>query len=258
MRITCMIRSLTLGGAERQLTGLAVMLKAAGHDVEVLTYHEADFYARTLQEAGVTHTFIPKDGSSVGLERRITEHFKAWRPDVVIAFLTGPCVKACHVHKRFPHFRLIVSERNVNTWTGPHDLWRMLVFREADLIVTNSHAQEAYLRHRFPFIASRLRTIVNFVDTDAFSPAPGTSVIPGSSVIPGRPGSPQISDLWGVPDRESAQRRKSRKRYGCTVISRARSFSGSEKITPASFPRSRRPSASLKLSPSAFSRAGSI
>ena len=173
MRITCMIRSLTLGGAERQLTGLAVMLKDNGHDVEVLTYHEADFYAQTLQEAGVRHTFIAKDGSSARLERRIAEHFREWQPDAVIAFLTGPCVKACHVHKLYPHFRLIVSERNVNTWTGPHDLWRMLVFREADLVVTNSHAQESYLRRRFPFIAAKLRTIVNFVDTDAFMPATG-------------------------------------------------------------------------------------
>ena len=171
MKITCMIRSLTLGGAERQLTGLAVMLHEAGHEVEVLTYHEADFYARTLQEGCVQHTFIPKNGSSRSLERRIEVHFKEWRPDVVIAFLTGPCVKACHIHRRWPHFRLIVSERNVNTWTGPHDLWRMLTFREADLVVPNSHAQEAYIRRSFPFIAGKLRTIVNFVDTDLFCPA---------------------------------------------------------------------------------------
>ena len=48
MKICCIIASLRLGGAERQLAGLAAMLRRAGHDVEVITYRDGDFYASVL------------------------------------------------------------------------------------------------------------------------------------------------------------------------------------------------------------------
>lgn len=171
MKIICMIRSLCLGGAERQLAGLAVQLSEKGHDVEVLTYHEGDFYLDTLLKAGVRHTFIPKDRHIV---KKLAEHFEECRPDLVIAFLVGPSVKACKAKKYFSGFRLAVSERNVNTWTGPHDAWRFHIFSKADFIIPNSNAQAAWIRKHFPSCASKVRTIVNFVDTDAFTPAPTT------------------------------------------------------------------------------------
>lgn len=171
MRICCMIRSLCLGGAERQLAGLAVQLKQQGHDVEVLTYHEADFYKGQLDEAGVTHCFIPKTGGSRKLAREIAEHFRITKPDAVIAFLVGPSIKACLAKKYFPDFKLAVSERNVNLLAAPHDLFRFLMFRRADAIIPNSHAQEAFIRKHFPFCAPKLHTIVNFVDTEKFCPS---------------------------------------------------------------------------------------
>jgi len=167
MKIICLIRSLCLGGAERQLAGLAVQLSESGHEVEVVTYHEGSFYSDQLQKAGVSHTLIPKDRHIV---RKLADHFRAERPDLVIAFLVGPSVKACRAKRIFGDFKLAVSERNVNTWTGPHDFWRFRIFRNADFIIPNSNAQADWIRAHFPSCSSRIRTIVNFVDTDNFTP----------------------------------------------------------------------------------------
>lgn len=41
------------GGAERQFTGLAIMLKRMGYDVNVLAYHPNEGYREELEQVGV-------------------------------------------------------------------------------------------------------------------------------------------------------------------------------------------------------------
>ncbi len=50
MKIVCIIQALVMGGAERQLFGLAVQLKEKGHDVSVMTYRKGDFFRSYLEE----------------------------------------------------------------------------------------------------------------------------------------------------------------------------------------------------------------
>ncbi len=172
MKIICFTRSLALGGAERQITGLASMLSGAGHRVEVLTYRPDDFYAGFLDENGVGHTCIPKrNGWQIVSD--IVRHFKREKPDVVISFLSSANLKACRAHRRWPLFKLVVSERNVNLRYMPHDAFRFLAFREADVVVANSHTQEAFVRKHAPWLGGRLAAVVNFTDTDRFMPGKG-------------------------------------------------------------------------------------
>ncbi len=173
MTITCIISSLRLGGAERQLVGLAELLCKAGHAVEVLTYREGDFYAPELQRAGIRHTRITAAGGDLRLVRRIADHLKANHTDVVISFLVGANIKACLAHMIYPGFKLIVSERNCNTIMLPHDRFRFVLFRmEADAVVCNSFAQTAFVSRHCPGLRLKLETIPNFVDSSKFTPAP--------------------------------------------------------------------------------------
>ena len=48
MRIILFTDCLGAGGAQRQLVGLAVMLKEKGYDVKVATYYDSDFYKHNL------------------------------------------------------------------------------------------------------------------------------------------------------------------------------------------------------------------
>lgn len=171
MTVTCIISSLRLGGAERQLVGLAELLRKAGHDVEVLTYRDGDFYAADLAAAGVKHTRITPLGGDLRLVRQIADHLRFNATQVVISFLVGANIKACLARIIYPGFRLIVSERNCNTWMLPHDRFRFALFRtQADFVVCNSFAQTAFVSRHCPGLRLKLETIPNFVDSDRFTP----------------------------------------------------------------------------------------
>ena len=169
MRICCIIASLRLGGAERQLAGLACMLKAAGEDVEVLTYRDGDFYETVLDAGGVRHCFIPQRAGEAGLVRDIADHLKETGCETLISFLAGTNIKACLVKRLCPWLRLIVSERNCNTSFLPHDLLRFALYRRyADQVVCNSYAQSDFIRRHAPALRGRLYTIPNFTDLEYF------------------------------------------------------------------------------------------
>ena len=170
MKITCLIASLRLGGAERQLVGLATLLKQSGEDVDVVTYREGDFYEDELRSAGIRHTCIDSRGGDFRIVRRLAEHFRQNGSEVVISFLVGANIKACMAHIVYPGFKLVVSERNCNTSLLLHDIFRFTLYRmEADSVVCNSFAQTSFLIRHCPGLRLRLETIPNFVDFEKFA-----------------------------------------------------------------------------------------
>ena len=172
MRIICLTRHLKMGGLERQLAGLAVELNALGHDVQVVTYHRGDFFDGILDEHQIPHKIIPKGHFTAVSIIRLLRYFRTEQVDLVIAFGASAGRKACSVKLLWPHFRLIVSERNANRNQTLFDAYRMLIYRLADHIVCNSYSQADFLRIHFPAQAGKISTIVNFVDADTFQPAP--------------------------------------------------------------------------------------
>ena len=168
-----MIASLRLGGAERQLSGLAVLLKGEGHEVEVLTYRDGSFYESELAAAGVPHTFIKQRRGELTLVNDIAAHLKESGCEVLISFLAGTNIKACMVKALCPGLKLIVSERNCNTAIRLHDRLRFVQYkRHAWKVVCNSYAQTEFIRSHAPALTGRLYTIPNFTDLDKFSPGP--------------------------------------------------------------------------------------
>lgn len=171
MKICCMIASLRMGGAERQLAGLAAQLRAAGEEAEVLTYRDGDFYAAELAEAGVPHTRIASDGGDPAIVERIASHLKDSGCELLISFLAGTNIKACMVKKLRPGLKLIVSERNTNRSLLPHDIFRFMMYRQADAVVCNSYAQTEFLSRHARYLREKLSTIPNFTDIQRFAPA---------------------------------------------------------------------------------------
>lgn len=119
MKIVCLIASLRLGGAERQMVGLAGTLSRNGHQVTVLTYRNGDFYGESLAAAGVERLRL-KSNSTPDIVSEIAEHIDKSAARVLISFLNGANIKACLVGKRCPDLRVIVSERTTNLHFTPH------------------------------------------------------------------------------------------------------------------------------------------
>lgn len=170
-RILCLIESIGSGGAERQLTGLAVMLKQQGYQVEVCYYVNKEFYLPYLQENGVKSCFLAEASNLKKRFFALRKYIKAFKPDTVISYSTSPSMITCLYKLLGAKFNLIVSERNTTQHLGKVERIRFFLYRWANHIVPNSHSQASFIDKHFPNLSSKVKVITNFVDTEKFSPA---------------------------------------------------------------------------------------
>ena len=170
-KIICLIASLGSGGAERQLTGLAVLLKQQGYDVEVWTYYPNDFYLPTLKDGNVKYRYIPEAQRKSKRLSVLRKELKKANPDTVIAYLDTACMVACIIKALGAKFKLIVSERNTTQHLSRRERLKFFLYRFANYIVPNSHTQSDLIKRNFPFLAHKVKCITNFVDTGVFVPA---------------------------------------------------------------------------------------
>lgn len=168
--ILLFIDNLGAGGAQRQLVGLAVMLKQRGYQVKVCYYQDTPFYVGMLDENGVPHELIQGSDNHNKRIPIVAKYFKKENPEWVIAFLDTPSLVASAAKVLGGTFKLIVSERNTTQKFGMNERVRFFLFRWADAIVPNSYAQEEVLAAHYPWMKSKLVTINNFVDLEKFQP----------------------------------------------------------------------------------------
>lgn len=170
-KILCLIESIGSGGAERQLTGLAVMLRHRGYDVEVCYYINRDFYRPFLQDNGVESCFLEEASSSRKRFQVLKKHIKAYKPDTVISYSASPSMITCLLKLTGARFNLIVSERNTTQVLNSRERLRFFLYRWADQIVPNSQSQGDFINKHFLNLSGKVNVITNFVDTEKFSPA---------------------------------------------------------------------------------------
>lgn len=169
-RVLLVTENLGSGGAERQICGLAAMLTKAGYSCRVITYVENQFYEPYLHQKGVDYQLVPE---LCGKKTRIfkaAKYVRRYKPDVVISFLPSVNKTMC-LAKLFFKAKLIVSERNNNTCITRGDRVQFNFYRLANAIVPNSNSQGEFIRKNFPFLASKVHPIINFVDVNRFTPA---------------------------------------------------------------------------------------
>lgn len=169
-RILCFIENLGSGGAERQLTGLAVMLKQQGHQVEVCYYVKKEFYLPYLQENGVDGCFVSAATNPRKRFFALHKYIKDFKPDTIISYSASPSMIACLLKLFGAKFNLIVSERNTTQQIDRSVKLRFSLFRWANHIVPNSQSQADFINKHFPNLSSKVKVITNFVDTEKFSP----------------------------------------------------------------------------------------
>lgn len=175
MRITCIIDTLVGGGAQRQLCTLAVQFKRMGHIVEVLTYHEGDFFRPMLDEAGIAHRILPIAHDAGKLKRilEVRKAIHASKPDVVLAFLDGPCMYASLAGLPSRRWGLVVSERLAVPGSHKRRFQPLRqVHRLANYVTANSHINRLMVEAAVPALSGRTVTVYNVVDLERFRPRP--------------------------------------------------------------------------------------
>ena len=170
LRVTCCIDTLDQGGAQRQMSMLAVLLAGRGYNVDVLTYLPTRFFDPVVEAAGVPILRLPRSGKlRRALAVRRALHTR--QPDVVIAYLSGPGFYAELAGLPRRRFGLIVSEFVVpgDTVRLAHRL-RLAAHRLADAVVTETDHIRRLLVPAAPWLAGRIVVIRNGVDLRTFRP----------------------------------------------------------------------------------------
>ena len=170
-KVICFIEDLNAGGAERQLTGLAVLLKEAGYYVEVWTYYPGDFYLPILLAANVKYRCIRNAQCKIMRIPVLYRELRKASPDTVIAYLDTACLIACLIKALGLKFNLIVSERNTTQQLSFRERIKFSLYRFANHIVPNSYTQTEFIKRHYPHLGDKLTCITNFVDTDKFKPS---------------------------------------------------------------------------------------
>lgn len=169
MKILLFTDSLGAGGAQRQLVGLAKMLKNNGYQVQVITYFDFDFYKYDLDLFSIENIVI--SGAINPFKRlfKVRNYIKSYAPDWVIAYQETPSLIACVTKLLGCKVRVLVSERNTTQKVTIKDKIRFMLYRVADKIVPNSYTQADFLLENYSWLRARLQTITNFVDLNRFS-----------------------------------------------------------------------------------------
>lgn len=170
-KILCLIDGFTLGGAERQLIGLASLLKQNGYEVELGSYIESDFYTKLISECGLNHTILKVKQNALSKLLAVRSHIRKNNYDVIIAYKDGPTIISCLIKLFRAKFKLIVSERNTTQNLSKKDYIKFWLYRFSDYIVPNSYSQEKFIRSHYPKLGIRTITITNFTDIEHFQPA---------------------------------------------------------------------------------------
>jgi glycosyltransferase involved in cell wall biosynthesis len=173
-----LIRSLGIGGAERQLVQLALGLNERGFKVTVAVFYRGGALERELAERGIAIVDLAKRGrwDMAGFLLRLVRALRAERPDIVYPFLGTANTVASLVRPFAPRFRLLWSIRASNMPLEHYDWAPAFGYRiesalssSPDLIIANSQAGADYaVRHGFP--ADRMAVVPNGIDTERFRP----------------------------------------------------------------------------------------
>jgi glycosyltransferase involved in cell wall biosynthesis len=176
MKIMFLIRSLGPGGAERQLTNLAIGLRKLGHDIAIVTFYSGNLLADELTDAGVSVRTLNKRGrwdiarSAVKLLHFVGEE----RPAILHSYLSTANLLALIPKVFYPSLKVVWGVRASNVDFSAYDWFAKMSFQceclfsnFADLIISNSIVgHEYHLRHGFPH--KQMIVIHNGIDTELF------------------------------------------------------------------------------------------
>lgn len=169
-KVLCLIDGLGSGGAQRQLVGLANLLKGKGYDVLFVWYHKSDFYRKFLEDNGVKYKQIHAENIFQKF-LRVRNVISRFKPDVTISYLGGPNKATCLLKMLGLKSKVIVSERAVLQKIDRNQKIKFFLYRWAECIVSNAQEQTDLINRNFPSLRNKTVTIRNFVDTSSFVPS---------------------------------------------------------------------------------------
>ena len=179
-RIVFLIRSLDLGGAQRQLIELASALHRSNWHVQVLVFYGGGELEADLLKRGVRVQSLAKSGrwDIVGFSYRLLRSLRRERPDILHGYLGTENLLSTAMRPFIPKMRVVWGVRASNMDLNEYGWLTRVLFRMecwfsrfADLVICNSTAgMEFSAAHGYP--RNRMIVIPNGIDSERFKPDP--------------------------------------------------------------------------------------
>lgn len=174
-KILFVIDNLGSGGAQNQLTILAVELKKRNYEVEVFIYYADSFFEKRLTNANIKLHFVPKK-NVIGFSviKKLVQIVKRNNYTAIISFLDTPNFYAALAKKLSKtNAKLIISYRSKTEFDNLNNI--KLKIKEftnntANFIVSNSNHEKKRWVSKYPSLSKKWFTIYNAVDADKFQP----------------------------------------------------------------------------------------
>jgi len=178
LRIAFLIRSLEIGGAERQLVDLAQGLAARDFKVAVFCFYSGGALAGELLNSPVQ--LIPLEKRDrwdiLAFLRALIAQLQAWQPSILHSYLSTANLLAVALKPALPNTKIVWGVRASNLDLQQYDWLSRLVDRLevwaspwADCVIANSQAgRDHHVQKGFP--AGKLQVIPNGIDTQRFCP----------------------------------------------------------------------------------------
>jgi glycosyltransferase involved in cell wall biosynthesis len=178
MKVLFFIRSMVVGGSQRQLAVLARGLAQRGHDAAVAVFYTGSEIEVARQEPALRVLPLGKAGrwDAFGPLARLRRLMASERPDVIYAFQPTQTALAALLLPRGWPTRLVFGVRATGMHAGRNDALTALTYRleawlsrRADLIIANAGAGRAdAIARGMP--RERIAIVHNGIDTDAMRP----------------------------------------------------------------------------------------
>ncbi len=193
VKLVFLIRSLAIGGAERQLTELAKSLDPNRFDITVLCFYGGGQFANDLIKANIPVLSLDKKGrwDLAGFGARLIKYLRYLKPDILHSYMTGSNLVAALAKVALPKAKIVwgveaayVDHKQYGWLEQVTSRVEILLSFVPRLIIFNSFAGRDY--HLLAgFSGSHAIVIQNGIDMARFSPDP----IAGA----------QLRSDWNVP-----------------------------------------------------------
>ncbi len=168
MKVCFLIDNPGSGGAQRQITNVACLMKKQGTDVSFVVYGDADFFLPTLQKENIDVCKVEAE-SYFDRVRIVRTTLRRSGADVVISFMSVPNMIACMAAIGRKKWKLIISERSCTprVFGGIKGLVYRIVSVFADCVVCNSKKAAQMWKQFCPHMKSKIEVIYNAVNDAA-------------------------------------------------------------------------------------------